>query len=160
MLYSNPMPLADMHLFGTPATPSSTPSFAVSSYTEQMSLRERFFNWFNYFFYHYHLRDIFLGQTAKAFPPDVPHYTELMSQSQYVFVNMDEYLDFQRPVPFKYVNIGGVGMKKMGNSSKISDPVNACEICQLITFLAHSKSHRQCERRSSFGLVWLGKFIN
>lgn len=126
LLYSNPMPLADMRLFGVPATPSSTPSAIVSWNTEQMSLWERFFNWVNYFAYDYYFRDMFLGQTAKAFPPEVPHYTDLMSRSQYVFVNMDEYLDFPRPVPFKYVNIGGIGMKKLGDSSGISDPVSAC----------------------------------
>ncbi|KAI6184687.1 UDP-glucuronosyltransferase [Aphelenchoides bicaudatus] len=122
LLYSNPMPLGDMHLFGVQATPSFTPSFSVGWSTERMSMKERLFNWFNYFFYRYHLRETFLGQTAKAFPPDIPHYTELMSRSQYIFVNMDEHLDFPRPVSFKHVNVAGVGMQNTVNSSAIEDP--------------------------------------
>jgi hypothetical protein len=124
LLYSNPMPLGDQHLFGIGATPSSTPSFVVSSYTERMSLKERFFNWCNYYYYHYYLRGIFVGQTAQAFDPDTPHYLDLMAQSQYVFINADEYMDFPRPISFKFVNIGGVGMKKLSTSGEISDPVS------------------------------------
>lgn len=124
LIYSPPVPIADMHLFGVPTTPSSTPSAVMSWYTEKMTLPQRFLNWFNYYLYDYHLRDAFLGQTAKAFGPDIPHYLDLMSQSQYVFSNIDEYLDFPRPTTYKFVHIGGVGMQKIGNSTGISDQVS------------------------------------
>lgn len=91
--------------------------------TERMTLIERFFNLFNYFLYKHYIRNNFIGQTAEAFPPNMPHYLELMAQSAYVFVNVDEYLDFPRPISHKMINIGGVGMHKMESSNRTLDPV-------------------------------------
>jgi hypothetical protein len=42
---------------------------------------------------------------------DFPNLEELMTQSSFVFVNNDEYLDFSRVINQKIIYIGGIGEK-------------------------------------------------
>jgi hypothetical protein len=83
---------------------------------------ERFFNLLSLLLYKYHIRDHFISQITKAFPHDTTNYLELMAQSQYVFVNTDEYLDFPRPITNKIINIGGIGVRTA--SDRKLDPVS------------------------------------
>lgn len=71
----------------------------------------------------------FIGKTAEAFKvfDETINYKDLIANSSYAFINMDEHLDIPRPISHKFISIAGVGMHKALNT-KAMDKASLLEI--------------------------------
>ncbi|CAD5209344.1 unnamed protein product [Bursaphelenchus okinawaensis] len=113
LVYSSAVPQTDAAMFGVPATPSITPNIAYG-YTPDMTFYERVQNFLSYWVNHFVMLEVLKGEPAKAyknvFGVDFD-YQQAFAESQYVFVNTDEHLDFPQIITQKRVHIGGLGMQ-------------------------------------------------
>uniref|UniRef100_A0A1I7RMB9 glucuronosyltransferase n=1 Tax=Bursaphelenchus xylophilus TaxID=6326 RepID=A0A1I7RMB9_BURXY len=109
-----------MGVLGVPPSVSIVPGLfdATTERTFMIRLKDQF----GYFFGKYKIFPTFQGTTAEAFKKfdkDVT-FEELIAQSSFIWVNVDEFVDFPRPISHKYINIAGYGMKKaMAKTNKL-----------------------------------------
>ncbi|KAI6221683.1 UDP-glucuronosyltransferase [Aphelenchoides besseyi] len=152
LVFSFPI-TSELEFFGISFPRSFVPAMFVSSTTEKMSMWERVTNIASHYIYKYYVIGSHLGQTARAFPSDMPDYQEVLARSQYVFVNVDEHFDFPIPLSSKIVYIGGLNMRdtqKAENelSPEIKDACgNSRRGCVLISFGTIASSYAMDMKR-------------
>uniref|UniRef100_A0A914HUB8 glucuronosyltransferase n=1 Tax=Globodera rostochiensis TaxID=31243 RepID=A0A914HUB8_GLORO len=125
LVSSCPMQEHVASLFGLPFPSSYVPSLLDSDYSDKMSISERFDNILrtiagNVFLWHGidPLTEIF----RKHYGSDFPDLRDIVKSSPFVFVNVDELLDFPRPLFPNMINIGGLGMGKSDQNAKLEEP--------------------------------------
>nr|CAD2176607.1 unnamed protein product [Meloidogyne enterolobii] len=108
---------------------SYIPSLFDSNLPDKMSIYERTTNLFRQFAGYVYLiygvdplTKIFKKHYGAAFPD----LRTIVAESPFVFVNVDEFLDFPRPIFSNIIYIGGLGMEEGKNTkiNKIEDPIN------------------------------------
>nr|CAD2197938.1 unnamed protein product [Meloidogyne enterolobii] len=108
---------------------SYIPSLYDSNLPDKMSIYERTTNLFRQFAGYVYtiygvdpLTKIFKKHYGAAFPD----LRTIVAESPFVFVNVDEFLDFPRPIFSNIIYIGGLGMEEGKNTkiNKIEDPIN------------------------------------
>uniref|UniRef100_A0A914HUQ2 glucuronosyltransferase n=1 Tax=Globodera rostochiensis TaxID=31243 RepID=A0A914HUQ2_GLORO len=125
LVSSCPMQEHVASLFGLPFPSSYVPSLLDSDYSDKMSISERFDNILrtitgNVFLWHGidPLTEIF----RKHYGSDFPDLRDIVKSSPFVFVNVDELLDFPRPLFPNMINIGGLGMGESDQNAKLEEP--------------------------------------
>jgi hypothetical protein len=120
VLYASAMPLDDATYFGLPNSASFVYDFVSMKSVKGFSGRLQ--NFIGLIVGRFIMMKNFVGLTAEAFKvfdPSLDH-RELIGNSSFAFVNMDEFVDIPRPITHKYINIAGVGMAKaLKNTGKV-----------------------------------------
>ncbi|KAI6171606.1 UDP-glucuronosyltransferase [Aphelenchoides bicaudatus] len=114
IVYASSLPMIFASVLGIPATNSFVPDVPMDA-RPPMTFMQRTQNLLMTQVFHVIFKPrfinpfIYLGQEQFGDSFDV---TEKAAQSQLIFVNVDEFLDFPRPITHKVHYIGGIGMKK------------------------------------------------
>jgi hypothetical protein len=102
-------------MLGLPNPSSYIPAIIGSSLTDRMSLAERFFNlrlhFAGYYTFIQNSIDPLTQIFRRNFGADFPDLRDIVKDSPLVLVNVDEVVDFPRPVFSNFVYIGGLGME-------------------------------------------------
>nr|CAD2169311.1 unnamed protein product [Meloidogyne enterolobii] len=108
---------------------SYIPSLYDSNLPDKMSIYERTTNLFRQFagyVYTIYGVDPLTKIFKKHYGATFPDLRTIVAESPFVFVNVDEFLDFPRPIFSNIIYIGGLGMEEGKNTkiNKIEDPIN------------------------------------
>uniref|UniRef100_A0A914MPP6 glucuronosyltransferase n=1 Tax=Meloidogyne incognita TaxID=6306 RepID=A0A914MPP6_MELIC len=108
---------------------SYIPSLYYSNLPDKMSIYERTTNLFRQFAGYVYLIygvDPLTKIFKKHYGATFPDLRTIVAESPFVFVNVDEFLDFPRPIFSNIIYIGGLGMEE-GKNTKINkneDPIS------------------------------------
>lgn len=114
-------------ILGLPFPSSYVPSLIDSGFHDRMSLLERFHNLMYQFAAHAYIThgvDPLTQKFRRHFGANFPDLKEIVRESPFVFVAVDELVDFPRPVFPNIVYIGGLGVAdEMAEATKRPLPV-------------------------------------
>ncbi|KAH7714674.1 CRE-UGT-49 protein, partial [Aphelenchoides avenae] len=119
-LSSSPMIEHMGSVLGIPAQPSYVPTGTGAGYLDKMTYWERVGNWLYSIANHHGFAQGSKWETAvfrKHFGADFPDLDDIAKNSPLVLVNVDELVDFPRPILHNIVYIGGIDVTNASSGS-------------------------------------------
>lgn len=134
---ATPASHAILNAFGI-ETPSSYSIDTMLSFgkTDEMTYWERFGNFIVQNFVHRAavsaLGNLQQKMFSEKYGPSFPKLAQLVSETTYVFVNTNEFLEFSRPITHKIFYVGGIGVPKPKPVDKHYDELLSKRSCNVL----------------------------